>query len=218
MKTLIINYNRLTLPSKMADWLFPRGCTPIFIDNNSNYPPLLKYYSTCPYRVVRMKENFGHKVVWTQNLLETLNIKDDYIVTDPDLDLSGVPNDFLQVLSEGLKKYVNFAKCGFSLEINDITVLGTYNGGKTIKQWEGVFWEKPLDSMFFDAPIDTTFALYRKGVKEHTTSGIRTNRPYTARHVPWYYNDMNKLPDDEKYYFKTATGSSSFKRNHEKYS
>jgi hypothetical protein len=44
MKVLIINYNRLLLPSKLADWVFKRGCEPIFIDNNSDYKPLLNYY------------------------------------------------------------------------------------------------------------------------------------------------------------------------------
>ena len=212
MRVLIINYNRLTLPLNMANWLSVRGCTPIFIDNNSDYPPLLKYYSTCPYKVVRMNKNYGHRVVWEQNILDALRINTEYIVTDPDLDLSGIPDDFLRILIEGLQKYPSVHKCGFSLEIEDVINNEEYNGGKTIREWEDIFWKYPLDKMYFDAQIDTTFALYRRGIRRYSYSAIRTNRPYTARHVPWYYDDMGELPEDEQYYFKTANESATFKK------
>ena len=67
--------------------------------------------------------------------------------------------------------------------------------------------------MYFDANVDTTFALYRKHVmKKHTVQkSLRTNRPYTARHLPWYYTDFESLPDDEKYYYQTASDSASGK-------
>jgi hypothetical protein len=41
MIALIINYNRLTLPVTMADWLSKRNIEPVIVDNNSDYPPLL---------------------------------------------------------------------------------------------------------------------------------------------------------------------------------
>lgn len=176
----------------MADWCFSHGLEPIFIDNNSDYPPLLEYYKTSPYQVVRMDSNYGYLVVWQQQILEKLGIADQYIVTDPDLDLSGIPDDFLSVLEEGLRRYPQFDKCGFSLEINNIKNQGTID-------WEMQFWQKPLDPLYFDAAIDTTFALYK--VRHPSWSGIRTNRPYTAIHVPWNFSDLSELPDDEKYYF-----------------
>jgi hypothetical protein len=194
MKCLIINFNRLALPSKLADWCANHGLEPIFIDNNSDYPPLLEYYGRCPYTVVRMGRNYSYLVVWNQNILDRLGITGRYIVTDPDLDLSGVPDDFLSVLEEGLNRYPQFDKCGFSLEINDLPPVSPLI-------WEMQFWQKPLDSMYFDAAIDTTFALYK--VRHATWSGIRTNRPYTAHHVPWYYKNAEDLPEDEQYYYKT---------------
>ena len=105
-------YNRLQLPVKIADWLWEINVDPIFVDNNSDYPPLLEYYKTTPYQIIRMPQNYGYKVVWEQNLLEKLGITGNYIVTDPDLDLTGIPDDFLSVLEEGLNRYPQFDKCG----------------------------------------------------------------------------------------------------------
>ncbi len=202
MKALIIVYNRLTLPKKMADWLSSRGLEPIFVDNNSDYPPLLEYYKATPYQVLRMEGNYGHEVVWRHGVIETLGIKEDYIVTDPDLDLSGVPDDFAWVLNEGLRRYPQYDKCGLSLEINHLPI-------KSARTWEERFWQQPLDSVFFHADVDTTLALYQyhKQVRYPSFSAMRTNRPYTARHVPWEYHDAKDLPEDEQYYYRTQLAS-----------
>ena len=104
-KCLIINYNRISLPVQLAHWCFNNGLEPVIIDNNSDYIPLLEYYAQrCPFQVLRMEQNYGHQVVWTQNILQRLGIKDKYIVTDPDLDCSNIPGDFLEVLEEGLRR------------------------------------------------------------------------------------------------------------------
>ena len=194
MKVLIINFNRLTLPTTLANWVAERGCEPVFIDNNSTYQPLIEYYDKCPFQVMRMNENYGHNVVWEHDLVNRLGIEGQYIVTDPDLDLSNIPDDFLAVLEEGLKRYPQFDKCGFSLEINDLPNQVTID-------WESQYWRYPLDPMYFSASIDTTFALYK--VNKISLSGIRTNRPYTAKHIPWYYDLYEKLPEDELYYYHT---------------
>ena len=208
MKVLIINYNRLILPSALADWVYLRGLDPVFIDNNSDYEPLLKYYNHCHYEVVMMDRNYGKGVVWDQGVLERLNIKGEYIVTDPDLDLTGIPDNFLSVLRWGLLRYPQFNKCGFSLEIDDVTDESIYFMGQTIKQWEHQFWINPIDAEYFNASIDTTFALYNTDM--FSLNALRTNRPYTARHVPWYY-DQHK-PKDELYYLQTATDQSNIIR------
>jgi hypothetical protein len=196
MKVLIINFNRLTLPVNLANWVAERGCEPIFIDNNSDYLPLIQYYKDTPFEVVRMDKNYGHTVVWIKDLVSKLKIIGNYIVTDPDLDLIGIPDDFVSILEEGLRRYPQFDKCGFSLEINDLPNQVTID-------WEMRYWQHPLDSMYFSADIDTTFALYK--VNRISLSGIRTNRPYTAHHIPWYYDLYDKLPEDELYYYHTQS-------------
>lgn len=204
MKCLILNYNRVTLPVKMADWCAKHGLVPIFIDNCSDYPPLLEYYKNSSYQVVRLEKRiWGSKFVWSEGILDKLKIVGNYIVTDPDLDLSGVPADFLSVMEAGLKKYPSFTKCGLSLEINDITNENIYFQGKTIKGWESQYWSNSLDPLYFNAPVDTTFAMYK--VRHFRYEALRINRPYTAKHVPWYYIDIKSLPEDEQYYIETAS-------------
>jgi hypothetical protein len=205
MKALIINYNRLTLPRLIAEWCVEHGLTPVFVDNNSDYPPLMDFYHHAPFMVMHLNKNYGHTAVWLPEctVLERLGILDEpYIVTDSDLDLSGVPADFLKVMQAGLNKYPKYDKCGLSLEVND---LPDTPEGRFIPQCEGRYWQRPLDEVYFDAPTDTTFALYKAGVREYNHNAIRVNRPYTAKHVPWYYDDLSKLPEDEQYYFKTAS-------------
>lgn len=195
MKVLIINYNRITLPIQLSHWCFNNNLDPVIIDNNSDYIPLLEYYSQrCPFQVIRMDQNYGAHVVWKQGLLKQLGITGKYIVTDPDLDLSNIPADFLSVLEEGLRRYPQFDKCGFSLEIQGIKNQGTID-------WETPFWQHPLDSMYFNAAVDTTFALYKTPLFSY--KGIRTNRPYVATHIPWNYDHIKDLPEDERYYYQT---------------
>ena len=212
MKALIINYNRLTLPAAMADWLAENGCEPIFIDNCSTYEPLLEYYHHCPYMVMHLNRNYGHKVVWTPEatILQRLGITDRYIVTDPDLDLSAVPSDFLEVLHEGLNRYPEYKKCGLSLEINDLPDNPEIRAMRD--NCEARYWTEPLDDRYFKAAIDTTLALHRADARHYFhRPALRTNRPYTARHVPWYYEGLADLPEDEKFYFQTAGNSSTNK-------
>jgi hypothetical protein len=210
MKVLIINYNRLLLPVALADWVYKRGCEPIFIDNNSSYLPLMEYYHHCPYMVMHMNRNYGKGVVWNPDttIFQRLGITGNYIVTDPDLDLSGIPDNFLEVLEEGLARYPAVNKCGFSLEINDITDQNKYFQGLTIQEWEHQFWINPLDKDYFRASIDTTFALYN--TNKFSLDALRTNRPYTARHVPWYYDQFKS--EDEVYYCQTASDQSNIIR------
>jgi hypothetical protein len=195
---------------KMAVWCDTHGLTPIFIDNHSDYAPLLEYYYECPYTTLRLKENHGHTVIWNKevNILQRLGIVNErYIVSDPDLDLSGIPDDFLTVLNTGLDKYRHIDKCGFSLEINDLP--NTEEGNYIRTQVEPRYWRSQYDNMYYNSPVDTTFALYREGVVNYSHSAVRTNRPYTARHVPWYYSDLTLLSKDEQYYYQTANVNSA---------
>ncbi len=210
MFVFVINRNRLTLTKNLVDWCAEHDLHPIIVDNASDYPPLLDYYDHCPHPVIKLPKNFGHTVMWDSHILDMyIKRNDQYIVTDPDLDLTGVCCDFLEVMQVGLRKYPNFDKCGLSLEIKD---LPDTVSGKAYKEIERKYWEKPLDEVYFEAPTDTTFALYNIGVRHYSHSAIRTNRPYTARHIPWYYERLRDLPEDEQYYFRTANASSSGKK------
>jgi hypothetical protein len=162
--------------------------------------------------VIYLGANYGHTCVWIPelNIIERAGINGRYIVTDPDLDLSWVPADFLDVMNKGLDKYPTYDKCGLSLEINDLP--NSEEGNFIRYKCEARYWLKPLDPIYYHADTDTTFALYREGVREYNHNAIRTNRPYTAKHIPWYYTSFDMLPKDEQYYFRSASDSSSGKK------
>ncbi|KKK59817.1 hypothetical protein LCGC14_3030560, partial [marine sediment metagenome] len=89
MICFIINYNRLTLPSKMADYLAGCNVKVVIVDNNSDYPPLLEYYETTPHEVMRLDNNLGNVAVWYCGALDKYGVTPDqrYVITDPDLNI-----------------------------------------------------------------------------------------------------------------------------------
>lgn len=204
MKVFIISYNRLTPLKNMCEFLAGAGCEPIIIDNASTYQPLLDWFKDCPYDVIRMKENRGHQVAWHNGQMQ---FTDDryYIVTDHDLDLSGVPLDFCDKLMKGLELFPQVIKSGLSLEINDLP-KNSYT--KEVYDWEVKFWQTEKKHGFYLSDIDTTFAMYdRKRNFGHLPnnrffSAVRADRPYTARHLPWYLEALN---EEERYYLEHTT-------------
>lgn len=200
MKAFVICYNRLTLVQNIAKILQDAGLDVHIIDNHSSYPPLLEWYKTCPYKVLMMDDNYGHTVFWSQSLHKLVE-NERYILTDPDLDISDVPSDFVDILNKGLDKYPNFYKCGLSLKIDDLPE--TYMGND-VRGWESQFWQHKLDDQYYRADVDTTLAMYREGVVCYTINAIRTAPPYSARHIPWYYTSFEELPEDEKFYYSSS--------------
>jgi hypothetical protein len=186
----------------MADFIADSpGVTPVIVDNCSTYPPLLEYYDKCPHKVIRLKANFGNCVIWhgpgnNQAILNEYGLDGHFIVTDPDLDLTGIPKDWLHELETGLDLFPDRWKCGFSLRIDDVPA--------GIDHRQGMEWTRPVhNGRFYLASIDTTFCLCR--TRRHDFGGVRTGPPYMARHMPWYYQSVEELPDDELYYLKSIT-------------
>ena len=146
-----------------------------------------------------MDKNYGNCVMWNSGLYKKLCLKGNYILSDPDLDLSKIPKDFLHILQTGIDKYKWADKCGFSLEINDLPNTDIL---QEIHRWELQNWENKLDEMYFKAAVDTTFCLFRTNI--HSFDTLRTNRPYVARHIPWYHTNDN-IPEDELFYLQSTS-------------
>jgi len=202
MNVYIINFNRLTWPKAMADWIATIA-NPVFIDNASTYPPLLEYYKSCPYDVIQLRRNLGRLAPWKAHVTGSDRY---YAVTDPDLDLSGIPYDVFDVLTEGLVRYPEAMKAGVSLRIDD---LPDTELSKKVIEWESKWWAKPLNTIWYDADVDTTLAVYdrERGDPTQTNRAVRSAPPYCARHLPWYgqYNG-----EEESYYSKTALLSETY--------
>ncbi len=207
MKAFVIAFNRLHMMRQLCEQLTESGLEAVIIDNASTYPPLLLWYEMeCPYEVIHMDKNYGHQVAWTQNL-----IGDDkyYIVTDHDLDLSGIPSDWVEVLKGGLIENEDVIKCGLSLRIND---LPENEYTKEVIRWETKYWERPKRwDMWYVSEIDTTLAMYDRDrpfghlPNDRFFSAVRSGEPYTAKHLPWYNTKESIEADpEEKYYQETV--------------
>lgn len=198
---IINNFNQLDYLLMLIDSLTERGYDNIHIlDNASTYPPLLKYYESCPHTVYRMKNNYGYLALWESGLYKKF-YKDFYVYTDPDVvPLKECPDDFMQTFVDCLRRHKTSAKVGFSLAIDDLPDCNPKK--QEIIDWENQYWKKLKEPGLYDAPIDTTFALYRPYTKDTRAPEdhiFRFGPPYTLRHLPWY-QDPNNLTENMIYY------------------
>jgi len=189
----IISFNRLTALQNLCSELVKRKCKPIIVDNGSTYKPLLKWLSTCEYTVHRLRGEADHLSPWKFGFVRHHAAGKPYIVTDNDLDISGVPLDMVEYLQAGFE-VENVTKVGLSLEILDLP----YNDyTKEVVDWEKKFWQTQIGG-YFRAPIDTTLALYNSITPlTNFYPALRADRPYTARHLPWY--NVPPLSEEEQY-------------------
>jgi hypothetical protein len=149
-------------------------------------------------------------VVWDAGIIN--DYQDQYYaVTDPDLDLSGVPRDYLDVLMRGLTGNSEVIKAGLSLRIDDLPT-NAFTAQILVK--EEKYWQADRDlNGFYVAGIDTTFAIYDRErlLNQKFYWSLRSPEPYVARHLPWYLTREN-LTIEELFYLVRATDVSSFTR------
>jgi hypothetical protein len=199
MTPIIINVrDRLATTRKMVDDCRRfRDAHPIIVDNASSYPPLTRWYDSMPCQIVRLTENIGPRAPWFVFDQFVIDSERPYVVTDCDLDLSDVPDDALDVLEFGLVEHSDVIKVGLSLRIDDVP--DEYRFKKQVLGREMPFW-KNRRGRFFEADIDTTFAMYRPNTGWGGYGpALRADRPYTAKHVPWYLIEHS---EEDSYYFR----------------
>jgi hypothetical protein len=198
---IINNFNRLTYLKLLIQKLEEHNLHNIIIlDNNSSYPPLLEYYKICKYPVHYFNENLGFLALWKSNLYDEIYSKSYYVLTDPDvIPDPDCPKDFIAHFYNLLQKHPELDKIGFSLRIDNIP--DHYDRKQQVFEIENLFWKKKIGNDYFKAVIDTTFALYRPGVKGgFWINAGRTLPPYSALHLPWYENSEH--PDEETLYYR----------------
>ncbi len=139
---------------------------------------------------------------------------------------SELPANFLDALASLTTEYSVF-KAGFALsleghgKINNIEMhcLHTrpikYDKHQSIKEFESKHWNFRLQHEkleVYAAPIDTTFALYRKcNYIGDFHRAVRVAGDFSAIHLPWF-DDIDLLTDeDKKVYLKSNTSSNWIK-------
>jgi hypothetical protein len=192
--------DRVTDLRHMVQWFERAACQHIFlIDNQSTYPPLIEYLEQSPHEVIWLGQNHGPRALWNVNLTPTSR----YVLTDPDLDLRGLPLDAIDHLADIMDKYQR-PKVGLGLRLDDVPET------MPSLEWErrllvpdkskNDWWAGEIAHGVYDSLIDTTFALYEAG-SGFQYEAIRTGFPYLARHTPWY---MTEADDEWSYYTARA--------------
>lgn len=214
---VINNFNRLEYPSKLISFLQLNGFSNIIIlDNRSDYPPLLEYYQSATVRIIREPKNYGHLALWHSGLYRKLRWN-YFVYTDSDVvPIEECSADFMDYFRKILADRQELDKVGFGIRIDDLP--DSFALKPRVVAYEQRYWETQLKPGLYDAPIDTTFAMYKpfSGLKwgeSHTLKAARTDFPYLIRHLPWYVDSAN-LSEEEKYYVRTANSSSSMAGEH----
>lgn len=235
---IITNFNLYTWPKAMVKKLKQmQDVGPILIlDNGTTYAPTLEWYEQLKLEandvaVIRTGGNFGHLVAWQAQIPMQLFQMGypDYIVTDPDLDLSALPNDTLMLMREAwydlpVKTYmyeqeegdpfngVMFTvkdKIGLGIRTDDIPADALF-----FQQAELRYKKQPTWNNLQLAPVDTTFAFYHhEHYQRVCISGARMVAPYECRHLPYYLTAEDLNADWEfRQYLDKANHASTAKK------
>lgn len=198
----IICRDRVGPLRKLVHWLESEGLNNIyFIDNASTYPPLLAYFESTKYTVVRLNSNAGHTAPWREGIVQLYAAGKPFIVTDPDVIPSKNAHGAVKFFADLLNRHLERRKVGFGLRIDNLP--DHYELKDHVIAWEKQFWVSKVEADVFDAEIDTTFALYRPGTPYVLGPGLRTGGKYVAEHEPWYVNSKD-IPDEILYYREHA--------------
>ena len=117
-----------------------------------------------------------------------------YVVTDCDVDLSIADHRALRIYGELLDRFAWSECVGPMLRVRDIPTAYPLRNRALNRHVEQFWGQQPKwtrtsagPTAFLAAPIDTTFALHRRGEDFHRLKhGIRVYFPFEARHLDWY--------------------------------
>lgn len=198
---LIACRDRVSSLIELVRWLEDAGHQRIIlVDNDSSYEPLLEYYEATPHTVVRLGQNIGPHQFWAAGVVDEHASGERFVLTDPDVvPCSTCPADALAFFDDLLDRYPDRAKVGFGLRIDDLPAR--YQHREAVWAWERPFWTDEKEPGVYDAPIDTTFALYREGEAAFRAApALRTGGLYVARHMPWYSDLASPSAEDVCYH------------------
>lgn len=199
----IICRDRLGSLQRLVDWLETAGHERlILIDVQSTYVPLLEYLADSRHRVIRLNENVGHLAPWRSGIVQQYAPTEPYVVTDCDVvPDEECPHDAVAYLRDRLLKEPSLLKIGLSLRIDDLP--DRYPQAAHVRAFEARFWQRMHSPGLWAADVDTTFAVYRPARPFDTHPAARTDKPYQARHLPWYLLP-EAMPEDEAAYLANA--------------
>ncbi|KAJ3167444.1 hypothetical protein HDU88_002366 [Geranomyces variabilis] len=136
---------------------------------------------------------------------------ENFIWTDPDVPLDGDgPGDILVVYAEALRQHGELYNVGCSLRwdnwLEEIRDGKIENEKHWVKAPVHCLEYRQVCYHYLEAPIDTTFAMFRKGVtlKRLSSPSIRMIAPLGCRHLDWII-PKDSIPADVRYYASKTT-------------
>lgn len=224
---LVVSYNNGRYVRNTVEQLAKYAIQPIIIDNCSNKSEttteLKKIQHSELAQVVYSKSNHGHMVGFIDPVY--MELPEVFAYTDPDLSFNpAMPKDFLDILSHLTQEYGVY-KAGLALALLENTPIISnqvrriknkpmiYDRSFTVAEWEAQFWRKPLRHKTLEvyaAPIDTTFAVYRKSNYLGTfLDAIRVAGSFSAIHLPWY-PQIDIFTEQDKDLYRQGNRSSTW--------
>ena len=207
----INSFNRLTWLREMVDELQRfEGVESInVVDNDSSYPPLVWYLEhlskreakegELPIYTCMLEQNNGPRSAYDVAKVYAKNQGLAYVcVVDPDLDLRGLPSDFILRCVAALASHKDVNKVGASLRIDDIPENAVLRD--EILSYEEVYWKIKRDEDWYEADIDTTFLVERTETGFSYGPALRSAK-FSARHLPWYIT-RETLTAEDVFYFR----------------
>jgi hypothetical protein len=221
----VLSFNQPSYLRNMIRQLTGLGVKPPeirVVDNASSFPLALDYLRELEaggFEVIRLERNFGpHEIFAPEAGIDWPEV---FALTDPDLQFHpDMPATFRQDLLE-VAAACGVWKCGCALSLEDSKLFRDfdYHGNLSIAEWEGRFWSSPLSvpslqsklerwgASVYDAPVDTTFAVYVKSrARESFLDGVRVAGVFACRHLPWYRQEFfaDSRPNREESDFYTS--------------
>lgn len=186
-------------PATVIDNMRRLCLNPIVIDNGSRSPHAVEWLGSLGCEVIRLGRNVGPYAFWKRGIYRREPGR--FVLTDQDLDLSAVPDDAVNHLSQLLDAHPRAKKAGLSLSLDNVDC--DYAG--EVLEWERQFWVKDLGDCY-DAAVDTTFAMHRDSRAWHRDpyGGVRAKPPYVARHRPWHRADTDDISNEYQEYLKRS--------------
>lgn len=211
---IIPNFNQLTYLRNLINqirWYYPENSIQV-VDNGSTYEPLLEFYEQAPLWLHVFKYNQNDFVANLNDHLKG-HPAEYYVITDPDLSIPPTtPPNFLEVFKTAIDAY-GFHHAGFGLRVDDLPSWNPKAGWiagdeKALLKSPVVITHEGKEYQGFRAPIDTTFAMYKRdnggwSAPMPPNAWDNSVRLFELIHSPWYLH-KDYLNEEMKHYFATC--------------
>lgn len=185
MKVFVTTNGRFDMLTKCIMSLRRHGLHDItIVDNTGGEAPTF-----LGVKCVLSDNTYRHLAPWGLDLVP----KDQpYIVTDDDCAITDdCPDDFLDKMRDLLTKYVLVTKVGLGINTANFPDPAPVRYRVSLESERAVVNFPLLEPGVRNAPVDTTFAMYR-GPEWPGVGGVRLEPPYLIEHLPWLNYDYSE--------------------------